>query len=581
MKYNPLLLLICLRPVMTNFPYREITVLSAVSSYAIAVYWSSDYIEFDYITTFSLTWIFCFINWAIWKVILYPKFFSPLRHFPSPKGASWWNGHYSAIAANPTGYPMIEWVNTVPNQGIIRYLGIFNSERLLITSPNALKEVLTTKSYDFKKPSRIFRALSRLLGVGLILAEGDEHKRQRKNLMPAFSFRHIKNLYPLFWKKSIEVTEAMTAEVRAGGLKYDELPEFQKEVTPRPSSSDSDTVIEVSDWASRATLDIIGIASFGRDFNAIRDPNTSLNKTYRKVFKPSRQAQILGLLNLFFPGWIVAKIPISRNGEIEAAAAVIRDTCRSMIRLKKEKLQSKQLNDPDILSIALENGDFTEENLIDQMMTFLAAGHETTSNALTWAVYLLSLHPSCQTRLRAEIRANLPKLNPIELIGSSQIDNLRYLNAVCNEVLRYYPPVSLTMRVAAHETTILGHRVPKDVTIIVSPWAVNRSKELWGPDVNTFNPERWLPSDTNPHPADGGATSNYSFLTFIHGPRSCIGQKFSKGELACLLAAWVGRFEFELNDKREIKEENLQIMGGLTVKPGKGLFMKTKIVDGW
>ncbi|TQS36453.1 hypothetical protein Golomagni_03098 [Golovinomyces magnicellulatus] len=566
---------------MTNFPYREITVLTAVSSYAIAVYLPSGYVEYNYITTFSLTGIVYLICWAVWKVILYPKIFSPLRHFPSPKGSSWWNGQYSTIAANPTGYPMIEWVNTVPNQGIIRYLWILNSERLLITSPNALKEVLTTKSYDFKKPPRVFRALSRLLGVGVLLAEGDEHKLQRKNLMPAFSFRHIKNLYPLFWRKSIEVTEAMTAEVRAGGLKYDELPEYQKEVTPRSSSSESDTIIEVSDWASRATLDIIGIAGLGRDFDAIRDPNTSFNKTYRTVFKPSRQAKILGLLNVFLPGWIVEKIPISRNGQIEAAAAVIRDTCRSMIRLKKKKLQSNQLNDLDILSIALQSGGFTEENLIDQMMTFLAAGHETTSNALAWAVYLLSVHPSCQTRLRAEIRANLPKLNPIEPIDSSQIDNLQYLNAVCCEVLRYYPPVSLTLRVTAHETTILGHRVPKGVTIIVPPWAVNRSEELWGPDVNTFNPERWLPSDTNPHPANGGATSNYSFLTFIHGPRSCIGQSFSRGELACLLAAWVGRFEFELNDKREIKEENLQIMGGLTVKPGRGLYLKTKIVDGW
>jgi cytochrome P450 len=465
-------------------------------------------------------------------------------------------------------------VTTVPNDGIIRYLGMFNSERILATSPKALGEVLTTKNYHFIKPRQIARGLGRLLGIGVLLAEGDEHKQQRKNLMPAFAFRHVKDLYPVFWDKSKEAVLAMTDALESEQQK-------KREGQGVEASTPNETVIEVGEWASRATLDIIGVAGMGQDFGAIRDPNTLLNRTYRTVFKPSRNSQILGILNLFLPAWFVTRIPIKRNGEIEAAVAVIRSTCLNLIAAKKEKLEKSALTDVDILSVALESGGFTDENLVDQMMTFLAAGHETTATAMTWATYMLCLNPDVQTRLRKEIRETLPSVEDNSTITSQQIDHMPYLNAVCNEVLRYYPPVPITLRVAAHDTTLLGEFVPKGTVVVLAPWATNKDEEHWGPDAKKFNPDRWLPSDSNPQSANGGAPSNYSFLTFLHGPRSCIGQGFAKSEFACLLAAWIGRFEFSLNNEEEYEEKNILIKGGVTSKPAKGMYVKTKIVDGW
>ena len=468
-------------------------------------------------------------------------------------------------------------VNSIPNDGILLYHGMFNSERLFITSPKALSEVLTTKNYDFIKPSHIATGLGRLLGIGVLLAEGDEHKTQRKNLMPAFAFRHVKDLYPVFWNKSREAVVAMTEHVKVGGLKNEELPDRQK----RPNTAAETSVLLVGDWASRATLDIIGVAGMGQDFGAIQDPTTTLNHTYRTVFRPSRQAAILGILNILLPSWFVRNLPVKRNGEIEAAATTIRDVCRKLIREKKEKLEKHQLTDVDILSVALESGGFTEENLIDQLMTFLAAGHETTATAMTWAIYMLCLNPEIQTRLRAEIRQNLPSINEDSTVTSQQIDHMSYLNAVCNEVLRYYPPVPMTLRDAAHDTTIVGHYVPKGTRIMLIPWAINKSEELWGPDAAKFNPDRWLPSEKNAHHANGGAASNYSFLTFLHGPRSCIGSGFAKAEFACLLAAWIGRFEFKLNDEKEYDEKNVEIKGGVTARPARGMYVQAKVVEGW
>lgn len=143
-------------------------------------------------------------------------------------------------------------INNVPNSGLIRYLSIFNSERVIVTSPKALGEVLTTRNYDFAKPFHLRAGLGKILGIGILLAEGDEHKAQRRNLLPAFAFRHVKDLYAGFWEKAREGIEAMTEDVKAGGIRYKDLPEFQKEAGPEQEVA----VIEVGEWASRITLDI-------------------------------------------------------------------------------------------------------------------------------------------------------------------------------------------------------------------------------------------------------------------------------------------------------------------------------------
>ncbi|KAK8126135.1 cytochrome P450 [Apiospora kogelbergensis] len=473
-------------------------------------------------------------------------------------------------------------INTVPNNGLIRYAGIFNQERIMPTSPKALADVLVTRNYDFEKPSQIRNSIGRILGIGVLLAEGDQHKVQRRNLMPAFAFRHVKDLYPVFWHKSREAIQAMTSEVTEGAKKQATAQkDTQRESeTPRREGWAS---FEVSEWASRATLDIIGVAGLGRDFGALHNPDNELSSRYRVLFRPSRQARILGILGLFMPAWITNRIPVKRNNDIALAAKTIRAVCSDLIQEKREKLARKELTDVDILSVALESGTFTDAELVDQLMTFLAAGHETTASAMTWAIYMLCLHPDVQTRLRQEVRENLPSVDSDSTVSSLDIDHLPYLNAVINEVLRYYSPVPLTIRQPVVDTIINGEHVPKGTRVIICPWAINYSTELWGADANVFNPERWLATDENDkkRAGSGGASSNYAFLTFLHGPRSCIGQAFSKAEFACLLAAWIGRFEFELKNKEEYDEKNMLIKGGITARPAKGLHVHATVVEGW
>ncbi|KAK4101735.1 cytochrome P450 [Parathielavia hyrcaniae] len=564
------------------FPFRLASVVSIGGAYLLSSGRIPQWPQPGFLAAFAALLGLQFFAWAVYVVILWPKLLSPLRSLPEPTGNSWFMGQFNAIRRHPTGTPMLEWINSIPNNGLIRYLGPFNFERIFVTSPKALAEVLVTKNYDFVKPDQIRYSIGRILGIGILLAEGDDHKAQRRNLLPAFAFRHIKDLYPVFWGKAREGVQALTEHI-------------MQDAAQSPDSEKQTAVVEAGNWASRMTLDIIGVAGLGRDFDAIKNPNNRLTQAYGHVFRPSGQARFLQLLSVLISPKIVNWLPVKRNEDIGVAARMIRAECADIIKEKKQKLAQKELTDVDILSVAIESGGFTDENLVDQLMTFLAAGHETTASAMTWAVYLLSKYPEVQARLRAEVREHLPSVSSSgdgsSTVSSFDIDRMLYLNAVCNEILRYFGPVPLTLRKAVCDTTIQGQFVPKGTQIMLVPWAINRSEALWGADALAFDPERWMRrsdadadagADSKQHnAASGGATSNYAFMTFLHGPRSCIGQSFAKAEFACLLAAWVGRFGMELHNKEEMDESKIEIRGGVTARPARGMYIKMTVLDGW
>jgi cytochrome P450 len=370
--------------------------------------------------------------------------------------------------------------------------------------------------------------------------------------MPAFSFRHIKDLYPIFWSKSQEMTNQIAATIKA--------------------SPDASSVIEIREWASRATLDIIGVAGMGKDFDSLTNPDNELNETYKSIFSNSRGARIVQVILMLLPQWLAAALPLKRNDEIGKAIKTIRKVSGELIKDKRAQVARGEKPALDILSVAMESGGFTDDDLVNQLMTFLAAGHETTASAMSWVVYLLCKHPEAQTRLREELHAAIPALlDPHSQISSTDIDKLPYLNAVLNETMRIFPPVPLTLRETACDTTIQGAFVPRGTTVVICPWAVNTSTHLWGPDAREFNPERWLGQGKA---NTGGAESNYAITTFLHGPRSCIGKDFAKAEFACLVASLVGRFEIAFEDPDWV----LEIQGGITARPKGGLRVKLRDV---
>jgi cytochrome P450 len=504
---------------------------------------------------FSAFLVLNYCIYGFYRLIFYPFVFSPLRHLPTVRGFKPIVGHGMIMFQRPPGQAHLNMIKELPGQSLIRFLGFFHVDRLIIASPAAISDVLVHHSYDFEKPPAAREFLRRFLGDGLLMTEGDEHKHHRKHIMPAFHFRHIKELYPVFWSKSIEccnvIRDALAIE---------------------PSK-----VLEIGHYSTQVTLDIIGLAGLGRDIASLRSSEDELVKNYEEILEPTREKAIYFISHLLFPSWLIAMLPWKINERVKITTGNVKRICTEFVVDRKAKMKHESEESRDILSIMIRSNNFSDENLVDQLLTFMAAGHETTSSALTWATHLLSLHPDAQDQLRSEIHEYIPDpraLSSPHADVAGLLESMPYLNGVCNEVLRLYPTIPVTSRVAIRDTTIDGCSIPQGTQVFLVPWAINRSPSLWE-NPEDFIPTRWIDKESGRATMNGGADSNYAFTTFLHGPRSCIGERFARAELRALLAAFVGHFQMEMADP----DEEVIAGGTITSKPVNGMRLRLKPLE--
>ncbi|KAM0548806.1 hypothetical protein ACHAPJ_009662 [Fusarium lateritium] len=498
-------------------------------------------------TIMAVNYAFGIILWTL----LYPVFFSPLRRIPGPKAYLSAAHRALVVRDKPAGDLFLELAQQYPGQDLI----MLNSlrDQICIMNPQLLADLLVHNCYDFAKPKRISSFLRHILGDGLIIVEGDQHKFLRKNTTPAFHFRHIKELYKMMWAKGETLTKTLNQDMTAS----------------------RSSVIELNGWASKVTLDIIGIAGLGRKFDAVEKKKDPLADIYEQLLEPDREKLIFAMLSLAVGLPIIRLIPWKMNTLFNYLTGSLNELCFPMLKEKKAAIIEKADNHFDVLSLLIKSNNFSDEALKDQLLTFLAAGHETTASAMTWACYLLTKHPEIQTKLREEVRDALPGSfddNQVDLAGI--LEQLPYLNGIMHETLRLYPTVPMTMRQAVRDTRIGEQFIPEGTDIIVSIWYINRSPDIWGPDAPEFRPERWITEDGKPN-QNGGASSNYNFLTFLHGPRSCIGQGFAKAEMRCLLATMVRSFEWTL----AMDDGLVMPRGVITIKPENGMYLKLKALS--
>ncbi|EXM22893.1 Cytochrome P450, E-class, group I [Fusarium oxysporum f. sp. vasinfectum] len=532
---------------LLGFP--SLTLAAVIESF-VAIKVFPDY--YDSKSHLAAVFTILLVNYAFGIVFwgfLYPVFFSPLRHIPGPREYLSAAHRSIAVKDRPSGDLFVDIANRYPGEDLLT-LNSFRTH-ILVTNPQLLADLLVHNCYDFTKPKRISSFLRHILGDGLIIVEGEPHKFLRKNSTPVFHFRHIKELYPMMWEKSQSLARAI-----------------QQDMTTSRSS-----VVELNSWASKVTLDIIGIAGLGRRFDAVEKKKDPLADIYEGLLEPSREKLIFSGLALAIGLPIVRLIPWKMNDVFNYLTGTLNELCYPMIQEKKAAIIEKGDDHFDVLSLLIKSNNFSDESLKDQLLTFLAAGHETTSSAITWACYLLTKHPEYQTKLREEVRNGLPEdlaANPtVDLAGI--LEQLPYLNGIMHETLRLYPTVPLTMRQAIRDTRIGDQFIPEGTDIMVSIWYINRSEAIWGPDATEFKPERWITDDGKPN-QNGGASSNYNFLTFLHGPRSCIGQGFAKAELRCLLATMVRSFEWTL----AMDDKLVMPRGVITIKPENGMYLDLK-----
>lgn len=231
-------------------------------------------------------------------------------------------------------------------------------KQILITKPEVLPELLVHRSYEFVKPTKIGTFLRHILGDGLIIAEGNQHRFLRKNTMPAFTFRHIKDLYPMMWAKAILFTETLRAEaldVSHGGGK-------------------GSGVLDLQPWASRVTLDIIGIAGLGRKFNMLQKSEDPLLKIYEGLTDPSMEKLTFAMASIIFGISLVQWLPWRMNTIFRNLTSSLNKICTNMIQEKRRAIEMSKDDHFDILSLLIKSDNFADNELKDQLLTFLAAG---------------------------------------------------------------------------------------------------------------------------------------------------------------------------------------------------------------
>ncbi|KAJ6553292.1 cytochrome P450 [Mycena capillaripes] len=477
---------------------------------------------------------------------LYQEFTSPLRNVPGPKSGHWFLGNRLQIFKNVEDDQEGVW--TAQYGRTVRMSGFFGFSQLFTTDTKAIQHILSN-SHVYQKPAMGRYFLGRVVGPGVLVVEGDVHRQQRKIMNPAFGPAQVRALTGIFVEKSRQLRDiwADRAAQSGGVARVNVIPEF-----------------------STATLDIIGQAGFNYQFQSLGADSQNrgrdeLHEAFATISAAGDKPGLLDALKGHVPilRWILPRRKIDKV--VDKAQAVMRRIGQRLLSESKQKIADGSSADSiasrDLLSLLVrantakdipEAQRLSDEDVLAQVPTFLVAGHETTSTAATWALFALAKNKEIQTRLRKEVLA-VDNENP----SMEELNALPYLDCVVRETLRAHAPVVGSFRAAVRDDVIpldtpytdrtgTVHetlRLTKGQVVMLPILALNRDPAIWGPDAHEFIPERWerSPSISTSIP---GLWSH--MLTFLGGPRACIGYRFSLVELKALLFTLVRGLEFEL-----------------------------------
>ncbi|KAH7904765.1 cytochrome P450 [Hygrophoropsis aurantiaca] len=503
----------------------------------------------------------------LYQLVIWPRFLSPLRLLPGPPLGSLLSGQFPVILAEEAGSPQRRWLKEYGP--VVRVVGPIGIERLIFIKPEALRQILITDWLDFPRPDFYRHVLGLVVGYGLFTVTGDESKWMRKIMNPAFSntrlIPHIDPCYDII----DEYVDTLSNEI-------DEDPTGCKTYV-------------IHNLMTKLTLDILCLTAFGYKANNLSRFEGSIAEAYEELLDlqsgPNIASFCFGVSFPFVPefmtsGWAHLFKPLFRfnpalyRGGITAEIMHrIKIIARRMLDERRADSEAAPFEDKkDLMSIILQSqctekaGKARSSNadMVDHILTFLGAGHDTTSSSLTWTLWLLAKHKSAQIKLREEASALVSK-NPRP--DHRSLKESPFLEAVIMESLRLYPPLPQTVRQAAKDTEVDGIFVPKGTMIYVPIRVFNTWEGYWGENAEEFRPERWqdLPETYN---------STLSMLAFIAGPHACIGRAMAMMEMRAILTILITRFQFDLLDPNQ----NAIPRAGVSMKPTDSLPLRvTKI----
>ncbi|KAJ7275843.1 cytochrome P450, partial [Mycena rebaudengoi] len=461
--------------------------------------------------------------------LVYKEMRSPLRSIPGPRRTHWFRGNFKDLKDDVGGSIEHEWFQQYGRT--FRINGILGLSQVYTRDIKALNHILSN-SYVYQKSVMARYILGRAVGPGVLVVEEDAHKQQRKILNPAFGAPQVRELTEIFIEKSIHLRDIWLGEAATNGGVGN---------------------VEVLSPLSKATFDIIGLAG-----SAARDEFGEAWGTLS-----TSRVGVMSLIKAYFP--IFWAVPTKMDTTMDNSHAVTMRIGRRLLRESKKAIaedgESQRRRARDLLSLLVrantskditESQRLSDEDVIAQIRTFLIAGHDTTSTAATWALFALSQNAAAQNRLRDEL-LTISTDNPT----MDELNSLPFLDCVVRETLRLHAPVRFIGRIAMREDVIPlstpytdmdgtvheSLRILKGQELLIPILAVNCDPEIWGSDALDFKPERWEASTpiSNSIPGVWG-----NMLTFLGGPRGCLGYRFALVELKALLFTLVRGLEFEL-----------------------------------
>ncbi|KAG1857750.1 cytochrome P450 [Suillus subalutaceus] len=499
--------------------------------------------------------------WTFVKVIRALRWRLRTTQLRGPPRTSFIYGVSNDIASSKDSATMYEhWAQ---EYGVAYMIpSVLGQTRIVLSDPKAIAHFYARESWTYVQTPLSLALIENLVGRGLLWSQGESHRRQRKALTPAFSNAAIRTLTSVFYDSAYKVKSAWNTDLE--------------------SSKDGNAVIEVQNWMNHISLDTIGIAGFSHDFGSLDGKHASVTEvfdTFGNNPQASAVTKILLLLASAFP--ILVKIPTKRTKLRNKLNVTMGEICNDLLlRSRREKdVNIKEVEEEKSiigLLIKAEGQEaelhMSEEEIMAQMRVLLVAGYETTSISLTWALIELSRYPEVQTRLREELLAFGADPTYDQLKA-----NLPYLDAVVHEILRLHPAVPLFTRRAREDDVIPlsepvctrsgkmtdSISIAKGSSIVISIRAINRSSAIWGPDAKEFKPDRWLTEDGISGKAKE-IQGHRHLMTFVDGPRTCLGKDFAIAEFKVVLSVLVKNFVFEMRDGPDTR---IEIARGLLPRP--------------
>ena len=420
-------------------------------------------------------------------------------------------GNVLEFRRDQLGY--LEWLQRIYGDMATVYLG--TTPVVMLFKPEHVRYILTENPRNFTSREAAFGLLD-LIGDGLLTIDGEAHRQQRRLVQPAFHKKRVEGYADVMTRYTQEMLKGWH-----GGDRFDIARAMQE-----------------------LTLRIVAMCLFHVD---LAEQVDALGRAFTDMI-----GNPIGLLE----GFLNVRIdqPFTSYGKRMAAKRRVDAFIYELIALRRA--EGRDVGDVLSMLLASENEEagLSNTQIRDHIMTFVAAGHETTANALTFTFYLLSRNPKVREKLLAELETVLAGRVPT----LDDLPKMPYAEWVLNESMRMYPPAWTIGRFAVEAFDLDGVHFPSGTMVMTSQWVIHRLPSVWG-DPTVFRPERW-------DPVNGQQVPPWSYFPFGGGPRICIGMPFAQLEAKLLLIMILQKFVPVV-----ATDYDMELSALITLRPKHGL----------